>query len=727
MPRAPADLARLPLRFDPRAASLAEGVRAALSVAVIVAAGILLHQPLAAVAGLGALLTCLCDPGGPLRTRVGPLLGFAVLGAAVAGGFGLALSGGILVALPLSALAIFAGSFARIFGQAGLLMGNLLTVVVIIGLDLPLTPAAAATVAGLFLAGGVWATLLTLAIWRIHPYGPMRRALAATYRALARLVGDLQAVLAESMPALLAPSPAEPVPAAASPTASSAATSSPAAPFLATSSPSAPSAAAPSTVLPALLPPAPAPSAGAGEARWAAHARTFRRAAREAIEAARATLVGTLRARGPASRRANDALIRLEAADQVFGALIALSDTLEQEADPVASAAAAPALRRLRALLVTLATAIETDRFARSDRLVRSLDALERGLAERARNDRVRGLFATIAECLRIALTLVTPAGAPIAPGGANAPGPGVWRRAIETLRANLDHRSLPLRHALRAALAAVPALGFTLAHPTPYGHWLTITLVLTMQPYFGLTWLRALERIGGTVAGGLIAAALALVLHGPVAIVAALFPLAVLSLSLRTVSYALFITTLTPMIVLLVELDLPGTGELTIAFMRALYTVAGGLLAVACSLVLWPSFEPARVDGEARAAIAAHARYGETLLAALADDACWPDVEAARRAAGLASNNLEASLARVLLEPRRARSVRFESVLAIDAALRRIAGRLLALQYDPDAPGLGSATLRAWRGWLAAGLSAALGAPLPPPPPTPAQGTAAT
>ncbi|MBW4090318.1 MAG: FUSC family protein [Proteobacteria bacterium] len=672
MSRAPADLARLPLRFDPRAASLAEGVRAALSVAVIVAVGTWLHQPLAAVAALGALLTCLCDPGGPLRARIGPLLGFAVLGAAATGGFGLARAGGIAVALPLAALAIFACSFARVFGQAGLQMGNLITVMVVIGLDAPLPPRTAAVVAGLFLAGGLWASLLTLAIWRIHPYGPARQAIAGAFRALARLGDDLQALL------IAAGAPA-----------------------------------------------------GATDARWAAHARTYRRSAREAIEAARTIVLGTVRARGPVSRRGTEALIRLEAADQAFGALIALSDCLEQETAPLPRAAAAQALRRLRPLLRSLASAIETDRFARTDRLAASLDGMERGFASLPPDDRVRVLLAAIAARLRIALTLATPTGAPIGTADRAAPGVAWWQRARDTIGGNLDRDSLPLRHALRAALAAVPALGFTLAHPTPYGHWLTITLVLTMQPYFGLTWLRALERIGGTVAGGLLAAGLAFVLHGPLAIAAALFPLAMLSLSLRTVSYALFITTLTPMIVLLVELDLPGTSEPTIALMRALYTVAGGLLAVASCLVLWPSFEPARVDGEVRAAIAAHARYADSLLAALVDAHCfgtttWADVETARRAAGLASNNLEASLSRALLEPRRAGFARFEPALAIDAALRRMAGRLLALQHDPDAAALPPEQARPWRAWIAANLAAPIGTPPSPAPVTPTDGSAA-
>jgi hypothetical protein len=55
-------------------------------------------------------------------------------------------------------------------------------------------------------------------------------------------------------------------------------------------------------------------------------------------------------------------------------------------------------------------------------------------------------------------------------------------------------------------------------------------------------------------------------------------------------------------------------------------------------------------------------------------------DAERARRAAGLASNNLEASLARAMQEPRRGQRTRFEAALVADAALRRVAGRLVAI-----------------------------------------------
>ena len=631
----PSDLTLLPLRFEPRAADLAEGLRAACSVAALIALGIALHRPVLAVAALGALLTCFTDPGGPIRARLAPLLTFAVAGALAWGLCGLARAWGLWFALPLGAALILAGSFARAFGQAWMVVGNLFVVVVAIGLDQTLRPAQAAQISGLFLAGGLWAILLTLALWRLHPYAPARRAVAAAYRALARMAADLRAVLRDP---------------------------------------------------------------AASDERWATHARAARRPVREAIESARATLLGTLRARGPAGARATELLIRLEAADQAFGALIALSELLET--DPPARALAAPALRRLRPILVTLAEAIDHDRPLA--RLPASLSRMERAAP---------GLpsVTAIAESLRAAITV---AAIPARPEPLPESG---WRQAGSVLRANLTPASLPLRHAMRAALAAVPALAFTLTHPTPYGHWLTITLVLTMQPYFGLTWMRALERIGATVLGGLVAAVLALILHTQAAIAVALFPLCVLSLSLRKVSFALFLTTMTPVVVLLVELALPGTSELTIALMRAAYTVAGGVLAVLACLILWPEFEPARLPAELAAAIAAHAAYADAVLSALAGPTARTAAEPARRAAGLASNNLEASLSRLLLEPRRASWGGFAPALTIDAALRRLAGRLLALQLDPDAGGGGD--LAAWRTWIAAGLAAPAGATLPPRP----------
>jgi hypothetical protein len=683
--RAP-DLARLPISLDLRRLSLAEGVRAALSVAVIMAASAVIDFPPLRIAALAALFTCICDPGVPVHRRVPVLLSFTMLGAAATAVFGLLRGFGMPVALPLGVFGLFCVFFVRIYGQAAQLVGALLGIVMVLSLDRALPDlATAGTLAAAFAGGGLWATLLTLVIWRLHPYLPARRAVAEVYDALALLVTDLLTLLRAGTP---------------------------------------------------------------DNAVWEAHARSRRGAGRTAIETARGIVLDTLRARGAASRRAAQSLIRLEAADQIFGALIGLSDLLE-DANPAERAAVRPLLRRLRPLLIVLGRTIVTDDPAAAVRTQRAIDALQAAIAamsvttasaataggtttptEAATSVGVelRGVFDSIIERLR---TVQAVALAPnFAPGADAADRPAPLRvklreRLIPPLRANLDWRSPALRHALRAALVAAPSLAFTMLWFTPYDHWLTIAMLMTMQPYFALTYARAIERVLGTMLGGIVAALVGLVCTTNLSMAAAMFPLAVAALALRRVSFGLYMALLTPLIVLLVEVGEPDTSEWVIAIARAGLTALGGVLAVAACFLLWPCREVERLPQETRGAIDAHRRYVEAVLAKLLDGASAEAADVARREAGVATNSLEASISGALNEPGKTGGAPLQAALVIDAALRRLAGRLSALQLDP---GLAQTlapieALGAWRAWIGAAmraLAAGDGA-LPPRPGLPA------
>lgn len=651
------DLSRLPISLDLRAISVAEGLRAALAVAAIVAADQFLQWPPLLEAALGALLTCLGDAGGPMRRRLPALLVFTAIGAAFTAGFGLARSAGLGIALPLACLGIFATSFARAWGQSPLQIGNLLTVVLVLALDRPVDGPAALVLASVFAAGCLWATLLTMVIWRVHPFRPSRRAIANAYYAIGQLSADLRTLIRHDALA----------------------------------------------------------------AEWDMHARGHRRAVHDAIEKARVAVLDTLRTRGAMTPRATQALVRVEAADQLFSALIALSDLLEANREPALRDAADHLLRLLRPVLEVFATAIVADdpgamgnavSIERVGHIGGSLNKITAAGAGTA----IAAISNAIVERLRVAATVTAPDG--VAPGelprdAAKLPLRG---RIFGPLRANLTWQSASLRHAVRAAVVAAPALAFTLTWHGSYQHWLTITLILTMQPFYALTWQRALERIGGTVLGGIAAALIALVCNTPIAIAAAMFPLAVLAFAMRAVSFGAFIACMTPLVVLLTEFSRPGEGQVAIAIARAAYTAAGGVLAVAGCILLWPSWEPDRLRIELRAAIMAHAAFAEAELDALLGIASANAVDQVRRAAGVASNNLEASLSRALHEPRRSLRAGLESVLLIDAALRRMAGRLSALQLDPHyADGVPAPVLQLWRDWIGRSLRAiADGAALP-------------
>lgn len=631
------------LAFDLQAVSIAEGVRAALSVAVIVALDQWLRLPgLPGLmeSALAALLTCLCDAGGPIRRRLPAILVFVLLGAAITAGFGLLRAGPIWLVVPVCAAGVFCTSFARAFGQSAMQVGNLLSVVLVLAVRAPLDGAAqAAALGGMFLLGGLWALLLTMVIWRLHPYRPARAAVAECYRLMAVLCGDLGAML-------LAHS--------------------------------------------------------AEEARWDRHARQHRRQVREAIESARAAVLATVRARGPVSGRSAQSWIRLEAADQLFAALIALSDLLADEPDANALARARRMLRLLEPVLLELAHAIVADTHRGRPALEHAVAAV--GVVARGGDTGAATPLARIAGTIQEKLGIATRMSNEEAmlPQAAGAGHRAAW---WATLRSHLRRDDEVLRHAARAAAMAAPAFAVTWIWPGPYEHWLTITLVLTMQPYFAVTFARAVERIGGTVLGGGLAALLAVVCTTPLAMAAALFPLAVVALSVRAVSFGLFMACLTPMVVLLSELGRPGESEFTIALMRALFTLAGGVLALLGTWLLWPVWEPDRLDRELRAVILAHGRYAAAEIADLLGEGGAAGAEAARRAAGLASNTLETTLQRAMLGPRGDQLL--DAAMVIDAAMRRMAGRLSILHVTAEHRGHDPAPWQAWSAWVSAASEA--------------------
>jgi uncharacterized membrane protein YccC len=557
-----------------------------------------------------------------MRRRLPLLLAFIVVGGVFLGGFGLLRSLGVTATVAVAAPTLFACAYLRVWGQPTQALGNLLSVVMLLGTDAREGFAQAGLVAGVFMAGGAWALLLTLVIWRIYPYGPARRAVADVWAEMARLTRMVQLLSA----------------------------------------------------------------AHARQPDWEGQARSGRGGVREAIERAREILMDTVDRRGAASGPAAQNLLRLEAAEQVFVALIGLSDVLEQ-ADTATRDKAVGRLKRLRALLVVMARATERerlDRLARFERTLTSLTADADAETHAAGAPALANFMALLADRLRLAAKYVDPAQYLPGSGPQGESGLPFRQRVAGPFHANLSWQSATLRHAARIAVVVTAALAATMVWHTQYTHWLTITLVLLMQPFFATTWQRTLERVAGTLLGGFVAGGLSAMMRSTVHMAGLLPVLGALALAVRQVSYGVYIAVYTPTVILLVDSIQPGQSQLHIALARAEFTVLGGLIAVAANFLLWPTWEPDRVRQDLAAAVAAHAAYAEAVLA----PGAGMDAEKARRAAGLASNNLEAGLARAMQEPRRGQRDRLQAVLVADATLRRIAGRLVAISLSGGCSG---------------------------------------
>ena len=647
----------MPIGFDVSGISLAEGLRAAIASGVVVLASVWWHSFPLLIVAFAANLTCFCDTGGLLRTRVRALLTFTVVGALCWTGFGLLRNLPWPLVVPLAAVAVLLCSMARVWGAAAQAVGNVLIVTVALALDAPLTVHEALVLGASFVVGGIWAVTLTLLIWRIHPTYAATRAVEQVWSSLASLAGDLRRLSTEPVDA----------------------------------------------------------------AEWDAHARAHRRATRAAIEEARTHVTGAVDARGPASAPVLRSVIRLDAAESVFAALIATSDVLEANG-PTVREQGAQALRVLRPLITLCAKGA----FDVVDRFEPALARVERiGVAQPA-----LGLFLhAVVDGLRITSRV---AGSDKEPNPAPLPfaaRPSVFGVALGALRDNLTWDSAILRHATRATVVTVPALAWSLIWPSPYAHWLTITLALTMQPYFSATWQRVLERVGGTLLGGLIGAAIAFMPQTELVMAVLLVPLCVIGFSVRQVSYGAYIACLTPLVVVLFDVAVPGHSDATIAAMRLFYTALGGVVALAACMLLWPSWEPDRLAKEIGNALLAHARLADIIFAACLGTAPRGDAEQARRAAGVANNNLEASLSRSLQEPHRSRNRDLEAGLVIDGAVRRLGGALIAFQHEVAAHGVtDTAAMRHWQQWITGALrSLSLGQRvMQPPPSTPSDSTLA-
>ncbi|MGA8217779.1 MAG: FUSC family protein [Solirubrobacterales bacterium] len=153
-------------------------------------------------------------------------------------------------------------------------------------------------------------------------------------------------------------------------------------------------------------------------------------------------------------------------------------------------------------------------------------------------------------------------------------------RAARRVLRENLSLRHPSLRHALRwgGALGAAVAI-YRLVDLQGHGYWIPLTVLFVLKPSTDDTWERVAMRTAGTIAGLLLATALAESLGAtavPVAIVLTIA--AALSYALLTLEYALFTAAITIFVVLLT--DALGEGAFEAADQRAVATALGLLLA---------------------------------------------------------------------------------------------------------------------------------------------------
>lgn len=613
-------------RFAPVRPSAKAGLRAALAFFVPTVVGGALNLPGGLWLAVGGFNTSFVDKGGSYHARFRAMGGTAVA-AAVAAVLGSLAGMHPVLAIPAALLWVTAWSFAGVYGAAANLTGNIAATTFVIALALPADSALGALESGAALLGGAaWAMVLSLVLWPIRPYRPARKAVAACF--------DAVADYAEAMSRV---------------------------------------------------------AQGGLEDTWQALIQEQHGRIRETLELARTTLTATRQGRGERGR-GERLLVLLEGADAMFMGLIALGEDLESLGPPVSGPVADPRAAVAVALLDCANTARDLVRLVQVEghsrrprpewdgRAVRDaltdLDA--RGLVtrlERARLLDVARLLTEMRERADVALdTACRLPGPPTA--GMPPPARELAEEAppslLEPVRAHLTLGSEVLRHALRVGLTTTAAVWIASVFRPNHGYWVTLTVLTVMQPYTGPTFLKALQRVLGTVVGGLLAIAVASWLQDPHALMALLFCTAALCVSLIPLNYGLFTVFATLTFVLLAEM---GSGDWTLATVRIVNTLIGGALALAGTFFLWQRSEEERFPTQMAEALRADREFFAVLSTAWqqGEPPAGATLAEVRRKLGLATINAETSFQRLLNEPRW-RTEPLEPLMTLLAFTRRFA-----------------------------------------------------
>lgn len=388
----------------------------------------------------------------------------------------------------------------------------------------------------------------------------------------------------------------------------------------------------------------------ADEAWWRDEVVARHRTIRDHIEVARVVLASTRRARRGESGRGERLLATVQLCDQLFGILVGLEEALDAGCPPQTRAVVAQGLYDLAAGLETLAEDVLVEappkvvrpRWAGvlppgGDEVARTLGAHAFALVMRAHEDRA------------IAEAVVASISDDSEPLRAVVPEPEPRASFREVLRDALDPGGLVLRHAVRVAV--VVSVAMTLARVLDLSHryWVTLTAYLLLTPLGAATRVRALQRVGGTIAGGLVAAAVPWAVDDPRIVLVLIVVLAGLSASVVQLNYMLYATLMTPTFVLLAEVH---SADVHLVGIRIVNTLVGASLVVIGTL-LWPARPSARFDDQIATAYERAAAYLAEVVAAIAATTPQPSqgVVTARRAFGIAVNHAEIALDALVIE----------------------------------------------------------------------------
>lgn len=224
------------------------------------------------------------------------------------------------------------------------------------------------------------------------------------------------------------------------------------------------------------------------------------------------------------------------------------------------------------------------------------------------------------------------------------------WKK----FRSNLSLESSFFRHALRMAIVLSGTyLTLSLINFNPNGiYWTLLTIMVILKPGFGLTQERNMQRLIGTVIGGIIGAVVVIFIQDETIRFILLIFFFLTAYSLFRVNYIVAVLFMTPYV--LIMLSFNGMNTFEMAQERVLDTFLGGLIAFVSSYVIFPNWESTQFRNNMRALLIANYNYiTKAFEMSNGQHLSITAYKLARKEVYIASANMGSTFQRMLTEPK--------------------------------------------------------------------------
>ncbi len=217
----------------------------------------------------------------------------------------------------------------------------------------------------------------------------------------------------------------------------------------------------------------------------------------------------------------------------------------------------------------------------------------------------------------------------------------------------NFSMESSVFRHSLRMMITCIT--GFIIAKLLPHAHhgyWILLTIIVILKPGFSLTRQRNLERLFGTIGGGILGLLIVYFVQDRTILFAFIIFFMVVTYTFIRLNYVVTVIFMTPYIIILFVLL--GVGFVNVVEERLLDTAIASALAFMGSYFLFPHWESVQVESYMIKVLKANKNYLQQLAAYFAGNSLSQlEYKLIRKDLYVSTANLAAAFQRMLSEPK--------------------------------------------------------------------------